>query len=354
MENKKDEISLVELYVSFKSTITFLWQKKISIAIVGFIGAALGLTYAIMTPIKYNAKLSFIVEQESASGLAAFSGIASNFGFSSLGGEKGLYDNQVNLINYFQSRSVIEEALLYKLPGTKQSFATKFSDLQGWSKEWAEDPNLKFVNLNKTEKLTLQEDSILFEIYTRILEDELLKVSVPDNDGSIIQINYLSESQEMAISFTETLLAVVAKNYLADKTKLARQNVDILQYQTDSVRQVLNDALSESASATDRVFGLNPAYAVEKVPAGKKQVDIQMSSAVLQELVKNLEMAKVRLLDQTPLIEVIDHPKYPLEIVKNGKIGSIIKFGFITVFLFVIVLLIIRMMKKLHKAAMEQ
>lgn len=354
MERKKDEISLVELYLKLTNVLSYLWRKKILILLIGISGSIIGLTFAFFTPIRYNAKLSFIVEQQSSSSLGSFSGIASNFGFSSLAGEKGLYDNQVNLISYFKSRTVVEEALLSKMIDAEQSYADKFAQLEGWKEDWKSEADGSDIDLNKITNFTRQEDSVMFEIYKLIIHEELLRISVPDDDGSIIQIAFLSESQELSKEFIEKLLEVVSKNYLAAKTRLTRENVEILQHQTDSVRQVLNEALAENANATDKVFGLNPAYAVERVPASKNQIDIQVSSLVLQELVKNLEMAKVRLMDQTPLIEVIDYPKYPLEVVKNGKISTAIKFGLISVFLFISILLLIRMIKNLHKAATQQ
>lgn len=347
MEEKKEEISLVELYIRLRETLSFLWQQKIAIVLIGIIGGSIGLTYAFYTPVKYNAKLSFIVDQQSSSGISAFSGLASNFGFSSLGVENGLYENQVNLISYFKSRSVIEEALLSKIPGSVNNFADEFAQLTGLK----DNERLKGIDFNKVENFSIREDSLLYEMYQSILDEEYLLVTVPDKDGSIIQINFISESQEFAKNFTERLLEIVAKNYLNTQTKLSRKNVNILQHQTDSVRQVLNNALNENANATDQVFGLNPAFAVERVPVGKKQIDIEVSSVVLKELVKNLEMAKVQLMDQTPLIEVIDRPKYPLEEVKNGKIITTFKFGIIAIFIFILFLLIIKFIKKLNLAA---
>ncbi len=357
MEEKKDEISLVELYTKFWSGLVALWRKKWLIIGVGVVAGLIGFTYAWLTPIKYKAKLSFIVEQPGTSSrMSALSGLVSNFGFGSLGGEKGLYDNQANLMSYFKSRSVIEEALLLEIPNTKQTYAQQFASVYGWEEEWQNDPNLSHVNFNDAKasgEFTIQEDSLLFEMYTFILEEELLSISIPDDDGSIIVMDFTSKSQEIAHNFSSTLLDVVCKNYLAAKTRLAKENVEILQAQTDSVRKVLNQALIGSAYATDEVFGLNPAFIVERVPEGQKRVDIQVSSAILEELVKNLEMAKVRLMDQTPLIEVIDRPKYPLEQVKNGKIITSIKFALAGVIVFAAILLIGRMVRRLHNVAMD-
>jgi uncharacterized protein involved in exopolysaccharide biosynthesis len=45
----------------------------------------------------------------------------------------------------------------------------------------------------------------------------------------------------------------------------------------------------------------------------RKQVDVQTSAAVFQEIVKNLEMAKINHRINTPLIQLVDFPKLPLK-----------------------------------------
>jgi uncharacterized protein involved in exopolysaccharide biosynthesis len=48
------------------------------------------------------------------------------------------------------------------------------------------------------------------------------------------------------------------------------------------------------------------------VPSAKRQIDVQANTAILTQLVTNLEMAKVTLLKETPLIQIIDKPILPL------------------------------------------
>jgi uncharacterized protein involved in exopolysaccharide biosynthesis len=51
-------------------------------------------------------------------------------------------------------------------------------------------------------------------------------------------------------------------------------------------------------------------------PSARKQVDVQANTAILTELVKQSELAKVTLRKETPLIQVIDRPILP----KEGKV----------------------------------
>jgi hypothetical protein len=115
--------------------------------------------------------------------------------------------------------------------------------------------------------------------------------------------------------------------------------MEILQHQTDSIRAELNGAITGVAAAADNTFGLNPAMMVRKTPGTRRQVDVQANTAILTQLVTNLEMAKVSLRKETPLIQVIDRPILPLKQEKVGKLKSLILGWFLAGFLTVLVLI---------------
>jgi uncharacterized protein involved in exopolysaccharide biosynthesis len=63
----------------------------------------------------------------------------------------------------------------------------------------------------------------------------------------------------------------------------------------------------------DRIPNANPLLSAATVGGRRKQVDVQTSAAVFQEIVKNLEMAKINHRINTPLIQLIDSPTLPLK-----------------------------------------
>ena len=99
-------------------------------------------------------------------------------------------------------------------------------------------------------------------------------------------------------------------------------------------------AITGVAITSDNTFNLNPALNVNRIPSTKKQIDVQANTAILTQLVTNLEMAKVTLLRETPLIQLIDRPFLPLKQDKPSKskfifLGGLLG-GFIILFLLVI------------------
>jgi capsular polysaccharide biosynthesis protein len=348
---KEEEVTLVDIVIKLKKSIGFLWSKKKLILIVGFAGGILGLSYSIFKPIKYKSHLTFIVESTSKSGgLGALSGLASSFGLGGIGGNGGLFENQINLMNYLQSNTILEDVLLSELDNSGRTFAQHFLECYQWNESLESTPSLSKIKFNVNEdrsNFSLPKDSVLHSICNFINENELISISKPDDEGSIIAINVLSESDSLSKFLPERLLEVVSEKYIEMKTRLSQQNVSLLQFQTDSVRRVLNASLISSASSADQVYGLNPAMAVKRVPVARDQIDVQASTILLGELIKNLELAKMTLKDQTPVIEVIDCSRFPLEEDKPRKLISIIVFGFLSVFITSVCLLSVRFYKKI-------
>jgi uncharacterized protein involved in exopolysaccharide biosynthesis len=123
--------------------------------------------------------------------------------------------------------------------------------------------------------------------------------------------------------------------------------MDILVRQTDSIRAELNGAITGVAVANDNTFGLNPALNVKRVPSARRQVDVQANTAILTELVKQTELAKVTLRKETPLIQIIDRPILPLPKERFGKAKGILLGGILAGFLTVLGLILRRIFKEI-------
>ncbi|MNY03534.1 hypothetical protein D3C86_1361610 [compost metagenome] len=122
----------------------------------------------------------------------------------------------------------------------------------------------------------------------------------------------------------------------------------VLQKQTDSIRAELNGAITGAASASDETFMLNPAMNVRRSPSVRRQVDVQANTAILTELVKQSELAKVTVRKETPLIQVIDRPILPLPKERFGKGKGLVMGGFLAGFLTVLGLIVRRLLKELQ------
>ena len=118
--------------------------------------------------------------------------------------------------------------------------------------------------------------------------------------------------------------------------------MDILVRQTDSIRGELNAAITGVAVAEDNAFALNPALKVRRAPSSSRQVDVQANAAILTELVKQTELAKVTVRRDTPLIQVLDRPILPLKKEQFGKKNGLILGGILAGFFTILALIVKR------------
>ncbi len=347
-----DEISLKELIQKISEWYRFLLTKWKLIVLMGVLGGVIGFTYAYFQKPTYKAVLTFALEEEkSGGGMSGIGGLASQFGFD-IGGSGGGAFAGANLIELMKSRLLVEKTLLnpIEVNGKIISIAEYYIQLHKMREGWEAKPNLQniqFLPNDDRSKFNLQQDSILKNIYTGLTAPSTLNISQKDKKVSITSIEVISEDEKFAKIFCENLAKETSEYYVEIKSKKARMNVDILQKQTDSIRNELNGAITGVATATDNVFNLNSAMNVKRTPSARRQVDVQANTAILTSLVSNLEMSKMALRKETPLIQVIDKPIYPLEKDKVSKLKSLILGGFLAGFLTVLYLVFRSLYKKM-------
>jgi len=346
-----DEISLKELIEKAKEWYAYLLSQWKIIVLAGVLGASLGLAYSFIKKPVYTATLSFALEDEKGGGgLGGALGLASSFGID-LGGGGGSIFSGSNLTELFKSRTMVEQTLLTPVTvnGKVISLAEMYIQNNNWRESWNDNPKfatIQFLPNIKRKYFTRVHDSILGVIYQN-LSKNALSVAQRDKKIAIISMDVSSTDESFSLYFCEALAKQVGKFYVDTKSKKARMNMEILERQTDSIRAELNSAITGVAIANDNTFMLNPALNVRRTPSARRQVDVQANTAILTELVKQAEVAKVALRKETPLIQVIDRPILPLPKEKFGKAKGILMGGILVGFLTVLGLIVRRIFKQI-------
>jgi hypothetical protein len=345
-----DEISLKELIQKIQEWVAYLkmqWKLIIGIAALGSI---MGFVYASFQKPSYLATTTFVLEEDKGGGLGGAMGLASSFGFDLDGGGGGLFTSS-NIIELMKSRLVVEKTLLNSVQtgGKEMSLADYYIQVNKLHEGWSKNPalaNLSFPsNVDRT-KFSMVQDSIL-QIISATLTKNNLVIAQKDKKVSIISLTVKTENELFSKLFCEQLLKETSDFYIETKSKKSRLNVEVLQHQADSIRAELNNAITGVAAASDNVYNLNPAFNVKKTPGTRKQIDVQANSAILTQLVAQLELSKVGLRKETPLVQIIDRPILPLQKEKIGKIKTFILVGFLASFLTVLFLVFDRLYKNL-------
>jgi uncharacterized protein involved in exopolysaccharide biosynthesis len=348
-----DEISLKELVQKIKDWVVYLNTKWKIIFLAGVLGAAIGVVYALFQKPTYKAVLTFALEEDKGSGggLSGAMGLAGSFGID-LGSSGGGAFAGSNLMELMKSRLLVEKTLLNPVVvnGDTISLAEYYIQINELRNKWSKNSalkNIQFLPNADRSSFTLQQDSILQTIFKSLTGLKSLIISQKDKKVSITSIEVVSESEKFAKAFCENLAKETSEFYIETKSKKSRLNVEILQKQTDSIREALNSAITGVASESDNVYNLNPAFNVKSSPGKRRQVDVQANTAILTQLVAQLELSKVTLRKETPLIQVIDRPILPLEKDKVSKLKSLILGGFLAGFLMVLYLVFSSLYKKI-------
>ena len=336
IENK--EISIIELIIIVNNAYKYLLRKWLIILLIAILGGSLGILYAWLKKPQYIAVISFFSEADTKSGLGAYAGIASQFGFDIGGAQGGVFEGE-NLIELLRSKNLITKSLLTPVEaGSKQLMIDKYLSDNEINKDWDKDKKYRLVkfeqNLIQPDRIR---DSILGKVVEGIAKGEL-NVQKRDKKLDLIDVIMSSGNEYFSKRFVELLTSNAIQYYTEYKVKKARQNVDLLQKQTDSVRNILFGSITQVAEMSD--VNVNPLRQIVRIGVQRRQVDVQTSSIVYGELLKNLELAKLSLRRETPLIQVVDLPILPLKKVKPGRlltgVGFAFMFTFFAIFYFLI------------------
>jgi hypothetical protein len=353
-----EEISLRDLIINLQKWVSYLCLKWKIIFFAGIIGGFIGLTIALYDTPTYKATLTFAMEEDKGGsgvggGLSSALGLASSFGIDLGGSGGGGAFAAGNLSELMKSRLIVEKVLLspVNLNGKTTSLVEYYIQVCKLRKTWENKPNLKNIQFLPNEdrtKFTLQQDSILQKIYRRLIDKDHLSIMQKDKKVTILSIEVNSEDEKFSKIFCESIAKETSDFYIQTKSKKARINKDVLQKQVDSVRNELNRAITDVAAEADNVYNLNPAFNIRASSSKKKQVDVQANTAILTNLVVQLELAKITLRKETPLIQLIDTPILPLPKEKYGLFKSIIFGTFIFCFLSVLYLIVDKLYKKIQ------
>lgn len=345
--NISGELSLGELTVKIRRWISYLLSKWYIILILVGIGVAGGLFYAKVDKPTYTATTTFVLESgdNSSGGLGQVAGLAALAGLDFGSSSGGIFQGD-NLLELYKSRKMIEAALYDPTPyDSSILMIDKYLEVMGLKEKWMKkNPALLTISFKeakqKSSDLQRAKDSILNSIIANISNKDLV-VDKLDKKLSIIKVELRSPSEIFAKDFNSALVRKVNEFYVKTKTKKSEDNIKILQHKTDSVRGVMNGAISSAAIVIDNTPNLNPTKQAQRIiPTQRSQFSAETNKAILSQLIQNLEMAKLSLMRETPLIQVIDEPVLPLSkksiglikgIILGGVLGIFISFFFLTV-----------------------
>ncbi len=349
-----EEVSLKTVIVKARDWTKFLFSKWKVLLLLGILGASIGFFYAKTKKTIYTATTTFVLDAGGESGgLGQYAGIASVLGVDIGGSGNGNIFQGDNLIELYRSRKMIQAALLAKSNNDSSKLILDYyfelnKTREKWKKQSPDLLNINFIDNNRSQ-YKRQKDSILQNLIIDINKSNLF-VGKLDKNASIFKVDVKSQHEVFSKEFNEELVKEVNDFYIQTKTKKSLNNIAILQDKTDSVKNVMNGDIVRVASIADATPNLNPTRQAQRmVPTQKSQFSAETNKAILSQLIQNLELSKMTLMKEAPLIQKLDEPLYPLETENASKIMFTGMGGFIFVFLGSIYFIVLYVLRDISK-----
>jgi hypothetical protein len=249
-----------------------------------------------------------------------------------------------NILYYFKSNSLSREVLLSEFEiGSQKTVADVYLDVYNLRKGWEKNEilkGIKFHPLSINKPYTRIQDSILQNITESILTNKFT-VSKTDKKAGIIEVSSTMENEKLAKVYCERIVNEAVIKYISIKIQRQKSTVDKLQNRVDSIAKLLNQKTVSSATlqTSASTMDINPLYKAKTVVATESTSrDKTMLATIFASVVQNLELAKFTLSQETPVIQVVDGPMYPLKKIKMSKLFTAILISFLFSSIFIVVI----------------
>jgi hypothetical protein len=300
------------------------------VLIVVLIGAALGLAYSIFKPVRYNAEITFSVEDSKSIGGGLLSSLGGSIGMdigSLTGAGNGVLSGD-NVLSLLKSKSMMAECLKSPYPSTNNivskdsnkqaavanyTIADRYADVYGLREKWAGNDKIgRAIYFGQPDQNMRLQDSLLKLIIKRIEEKELSVVK-PDKKLSFFNIAINTKDELMSLLITQRIIKIATDFYVNAKVGRLKNNIERLEKRTDSISNLLNQQTYSATEDARLLLNVNPADINAPVYSEISQRDKMVLTTIYAELMKNLEVSKAALIQETPTVQIVDQTGFPLE-----------------------------------------
>ena len=302
------------------------------------VGAALGLAYSIFKPVRYNAEITFSVEDSKSIGGGLLSSLGGSIGMdigSLTGSGNGVLSGD-NVLSLLKSKSMMAECLKSPYPVTNNTSVTttnnivskdsnkqaavtnytiadRYADVYGLREKWAGNEKIgRAIYFGQPDQNVRLQDSLLKLIIKRIEEKELSVVK-PDKKLSFFNIAINTKDELMSLLITQRIIKIATDFYVDAKVGRLKNNINRLEKRTDSISNLLNQQTYSATEDARLLLNVNPADINAPVYSEISQRDKMVLTTIYAELMKNLEVSKAALIQETPTVQIVDQTGFPLE-----------------------------------------
>lgn len=334
IKNQEGEIDLLELAKT-------LWNKRKFIIKYALVGTVVGLIIGFSIPAEYTTTVKMAPEGAKSSQMGGMADLAALAGVS-IGGGSGT--DGINLSLYpdvVSSTPFIAEISTIKVQGKTMKQPVSLYDYTkeelkgpwwgyvmrapmaaiGWvmsiGKEKDNEEESKTLN---PYKLTPEQSGILLGIQERIY------VMVDKKTGTLTASARMQDPQ-VAATVADSLVSMLQEYITNYRTEKARQDYEFTKGLLDDARTKYYEAQRRYANYVDANRNvIRESSNLERTRLSNEQ---QLAYGVYSSLAQQLELAKIKVQEQTPCVTIIEPASIPVRKSNTGKLMFLIAFTFL-------------------------
>jgi len=335
----RDELTLKELILATKDYVLYFLRKWF-LFLIGILTLAFAFALnAYLTPLTYNAPLTFILSDGKDSGLG-LGGVLGEIGLG--GGKEG--SDAAKILELVRTREILKPVLFDSLTidDKSQFVADHLIEIYDLHEKWANDTimrNFRFAGQIPDEN-DVYGNSALKQLLLLVAgppKDMALLSAEINEESGIFSFNIESLNPELSAFMVANIYGRMAEFYVDVVTASKRKTFSQLTGKADSVLNALRLAEANLALEEDRNVGVY--LKANGLKLKRLSREVLVLSSLYSEVIKNRETASFLLSNENPSFKVIDRPLFPLSIsgssiIKKGIIGGALGFLLVAVVLF--------------------
>lgn len=302
-EEKKSEISIVEIIELSKEYGYEVIRKIWIVLLLGIIIGAYLYTKESNEKTMYTSSLTFTQNKPSSS----------SGGISSIIGQFGLESEEsggaTKMLEMLYSRKVLKKALFRKIKiDEKEDFVINHYLDFSFREKWKDTPRKDFYfTSDSIDPLNRDENGVLLAVIRRI---KVLHLTHEISPGEIILLKFECESEEFSFNFINILYNELKGYYIDESINKQLETYNMLQVRTDSLEKEYRSIEYRLAHFQDTNKGIFKRTSM--VQESELIRTVSFLSALYNESLRSTESARFALINQTPFLQELDLPIYPL------------------------------------------
>jgi len=257
----------------------------------------------------YTAKAVFMTNSDSGSPLGGIMQLAGRFGFST--GNREIDCEKI--VELLGTRNLVLNAMMTEkeVNGKKDLLINLYEEMMAGESD--NNDTLHHLQKKSIDSLTYKDNIIATRVYNHVIKKQLRSSS---SKNGLVSVTFSCPDQFFATAFVNTLMDNTVDFYVRKKVEQQQFAFNYIKKQVDSLKTRLNNKeyqLSKWYDNRYRDLKAGSMGATEYIDKVDLDREVEILSIAYAEGLKNMELARMNLIGNTPVIQILDRPLIPLE-----------------------------------------